>query len=164
LAIGTTFLSGAEDALLYESVQLTGRTDDYTRLVGWANTTMLGATAVGNVASGLLATIDLVVPFLVAGVSLLAMLGIVLTLKEPRAEAKSGVKERSSYADILRQSIAIMRVRPSPRDAMLYLTVLPLAAVIMETFFLQCRAIRLGVPIAVAGSVVMALQMTNTPG
>src|SRR5262245_47125990 len=43
LAIGTTFLSGAEDALFYESVRITGRTGEYTRLVGWASATTLGA-------------------------------------------------------------------------------------------------------------------------
>src|SRR5574341_1435011 len=55
LAIGTTFLSGAEDAFFYESLQITGRTGEYTRLVGQVSATMLGATAFGSVASGLLA-------------------------------------------------------------------------------------------------------------
>ena len=30
LAVGTTFLSGAEDALFFESVQITGRTEEYS--------------------------------------------------------------------------------------------------------------------------------------
>jgi MFS family permease len=92
LAIGTTFLSGAEEAFFFESVQVTGRAEDYARLVGRVGATMLGATAIGSVASGLLASIDLILPFLITGVSLLTMLGLVLTFKEPRSEEKSGGK------------------------------------------------------------------------
>jgi predicted MFS family arabinose efflux permease len=68
------------------------------------------------------------------------------------------------YGAIVRQSIAMMRARPSLRYAILYLTVVPLAAVIMETFFLQPQAIQLGVPIAGVGIVVMALQIANMAG
>jgi MFS family permease len=82
LAIGATFLSGAEDAFFFESLQNTGRANEYTRLVGRTSATTLGAVALGNLASGLLATLDLRLPFLIAGLILLAMFGIVLTFKE----------------------------------------------------------------------------------
>src|SRR5258706_828518 len=81
MGIGYTFLSGAEDALFYESTQLAGRADDYTRLVGRTGAVSLGALAVGSVASGLLASINLILPMLVCGLSLLVMLGVVLTFK-----------------------------------------------------------------------------------
>src|SRR5207244_2276413 len=69
-----------------------------------------------------------------------------------------------SYGEILRQSIAIMRARPTLRYSMLYLALVPLAAVIMETFFLQPQALALGVPIAAIGVVVMAVQIANMAG
>lgn len=164
LAIGTTFLSGAEDALLYESVQIAGRAGDYTRLVGLAGATMLGATAIGSAASGLFASVELILPFLIAGVSLLAMLGIVMTFKEPQTEAMSGGQVRKSYRQILRESFAMMRARPALRYPMLYLSLVPLAALIMETFFLQPQAVALGVPLAGVGVLVMATQLTNMAG
>jgi MFS family permease len=164
LAIGTTFLSGAEDAFLYESLQRMERAGDYARLVGRVSAAMLGATALGNMASGLLATIDLIVPFLVAGLSLLITLGIVLTFKEPQTKEYSGGQARQGYGQILRQSIAMMRAHPSLRYPMLYLTLVPLAAVIMETFFLQPQTLALGVPIVALGVIVMAMQMTNMAG
>ncbi|MBI1881238.1 MAG: MFS transporter [Chloroflexi bacterium] len=164
LAVGTTFLSGAEEAFLYESLQIMGRTGEYARLVGRVSATMLGATALGNVASGPLATIDLILPFLIAGLSLLIMLGIVLTFKEPQTEEKSGGPPRKSYGEILRQSLAMMRARPPLRYPMIYLALVPLAAVIMETFFLQPQAVSLGVPLAGVGVVVMAMQITNMAG
>ncbi len=164
LAFGTTFLSGAEDALFYESVQIAGRAGDYTRLVGLAGATMLGATAIGSAASGLFASVDLILPFLIAGVSLLAMLGIVMTFKEPRTEGKVDGEVRKSYRQILRESFTMMRARPALRYPMLYLSLVPLAALIMETFFLQPQAVALGVPLAGVGMLVMATQLTNMAG
>ena len=46
----------------------------------------MGALALGSVASGLLASINLILPMLVCGLSLLIMLGVVLTFKEPQTE------------------------------------------------------------------------------
>ena len=164
MAIGTTFLSGAEEALFYESLQSTGRAEEYTRLVGRAGAIMLGATAIGNLASGLLATVDLILPFLVAGLSLLIMLGLVLTLKETNASEEFDGQRPKSYSQILREAIVAMRVRPALRYPMLYLALVPLAAVIMETFFVQPQALSLGVPLAGVGVIVMVLQLTNMAG
>jgi MFS family permease len=164
LAVGSTFLTGAEDAFFYESLQIIGREGEYARLVGRVSATMLGSVAIGNLASGLLATIDLRLPFLVAGLCLLTMLGIVLTFKEPRSEEKSGGQVRKGYGEILRQSLAILRVRPALRYSLLYLALVPMTAVIMETVFLQPQAVSLGVPIAGVGIVVMAVQFTNMAG
>jgi predicted MFS family arabinose efflux permease len=164
LAIGVTFLSGAEDAFFFESIQITGRANSYTRLVGLAGATMLGATAVGSAVSGLFASVDLILPFLIAGVSLLATLGTVLTFKEPQVEEKGVGQTRISYREILRQSFTLMRARPALRSPMLYLAIVPMVALVMETFFLQPQAVRLGVPIAGIGMLVMATQFTNMAG
>ena len=164
LAIGVTFLSGAEDAFFFESIQITGRANSYTRLVGLAGATMLGATAVGSAVSGLFASVDLILPFLIAGVSLLATLGTALTFKEPQAEEKGAGQTRISYREILRQSFTLMRARPALRSPMLYLAIVPMVALVMETFFLQPQAVRLGVPIAGIGMLVMATQFTNMAG
>ena len=164
MAIGTTFLSGAEEAFFYESLQRTGRAGEYTRLVGRAGAIMLGATALGNLASGFLATVDLILPFLVAGLSLLTMLGLVLTFKETNAKQEFDGQVRKSYSQILREAIVAMRVRPALRYPMLYLALVPLAAVIMETFFVQPQALSLGVPLAGVGVIVMAMQLTNMAG
>jgi MFS family permease len=164
LAVGTTFLSGAEDAFFYESVRITGRGDNYARLVGRVSAIMLGATALGNLTSGLLASIDLILPFIAAGLSLLTMLGVVLTFKEPQTEGRLGGQARKSYRAILQQSVALMRARPTLRYSIIYLVLLPMTAVMMETVFLQPQAISLGVPIAGVGAVVMAVQIVNMAG
>jgi MFS family permease len=164
MGIGYTFLSGAEDALFYESVQLAGRANDYTRLVGRAGAAVMGALALGSVASGLLASINLVLPMLVCGLSLLIMLGVVVTFKEPQTEEQSDGQPRKSFGAILRQSFNLMRARPTLLYPMIYLALVPLAAFINETLFLQPQALSLGVPLAGIGVLVMAVQLTNMVG
>lgn len=55
LGVGFTFVSGAQDALLYESVDRAGRSEDYTRVAGRTGAAMVAALAAGSAASGLLA-------------------------------------------------------------------------------------------------------------
>lgn len=164
MGIGFTFLSGAEDALIYESVQLAGRADEYTRLVGRAGAAALGATALGSVMSGLLATVNLVLPMLISGMSILAMLGVVLTFIEPQLEEKSGEQPRKSFGGILRQSLALMRARPTLLYPMMYMALVPLASFITETLFLQPQSLALGIPLAGIGVLVMAVQIINMGG
>ena len=162
--LGITFLSGAEDALLYESIQITGRGADYTRLVGRTGAVLLGATALGNVASGLMGSLNLLFPFIAASLSLIAMLIVVFTIKEPRSERKAEKTLRKSYGAILRQTFTLMRSNPRLRYAILFLTLTPLASFVIETFFVQPQSIALGVPIAGVGVVVMAVQIMNLLG
>lgn len=164
LAIGATFLSGAEEAFFFESIKLTGRSAEYTRLVGRLSATMLASIAVGNLSSGLLATLDLRLPFVVAGVALLTMMAIVFTFREPRLAENAEGQPRTSYVEIIRQALAILRARPALRYTIGFLTLIPVTAVIMETVFLQPQALALGVPLAGVGVVVMAVQFSNMAG
>ena len=161
MALGYTFLSGAEDALFYESLKATGRADDYARFAGRVNATHVAAFAIGTAASGLLASIDMIVPFLVGGVCILSMFGVVLTFKEPHNHEHPTGQSRLSYRTVLRQSLAMLRERPGLRYPIFFLALVPLAAFFMETLFVQPQALKFGVPIAGIGFIVMAVQIIN---
>jgi MFS family permease len=164
MGVGITFLSGAEDAFFYETLQVTGRGDDYTRLLGRVSAIFPGALALGSVASGLLAAIDVLLPFLIAGLVLLLTLGIVLTFTEPQTEKTSGGQAQPSFGQVLRQSLALLRARPTLRYPILYLAIVPLASFMIESVFVQPQALALGVPLAGIGVIVMAVQLTNMLG
>src|SRR5215208_1684319 len=100
----------------------------------------------------------------VCGLSLLVMLGIVLTLKEPQMEAQSSGATRRSFGSILRQSLTLMRARPTLLYPMIYLALVPIASFITETLFLQPQAQLLGVSLAGIGLLVMAAQLTDMLG
>jgi MFS family permease len=164
MGVGITFLSGAEDAFFYETLQVSGRGDDYNRLLGRVSAIFPGALALGSVASGFLAAIDVVLPFLIAGLVLLITLAIVLTFKEPQTSEPSATQARASFRDVLRQSFALLRARPTLRYPILYLAVVPLASFMLESVFVQPQALALGVPIAGIGVLVMAVQLTAMAG
>ena len=163
MGIGATFLSGAEDALFYESLAAVGRSDDYVRLAGRISATYLGAGALASVLSGFVASISLALPFLIAGFLLLCALGVVFTLKEPQHTATIDTPRKSSTA-ILREAWALMRARPALRYPMFYLTLIPIVSYMVDGVFLQPQALALGVPIAGIGFVVMVVQLTHMAG
>jgi predicted MFS family arabinose efflux permease len=100
----------------------------------------------------------------VGAACLLAMFGVVLTLREPKSDESAGAHQHISYTTILRQAIAILRERPALRYAIFYLTLVPMAAMMLETVFLQPQAIALGIPLAGVGAVVMAMQLPKIIG
>ena len=164
MALGYTFLSGADEALFYESLQTSGRSAEYPRLTGRVNALVTGAMALGNALSGLLATIDLIIPFLAGELCIVAMLGIVLTFIEPQSQAQAAGEARKPYREILRQSIALLAVRPTLRYPVFYLALVPLAAFFLESLFVQPQALLLGVPVAGIGLLIMAGQVINMLG
>jgi MFS family permease len=164
MALGFTFLSGAEEALFFESLKTIGRAQEYQRLAGQIGAVTLGAFAVGNALSGLLATVDLIAPFLAGGLCIMVMLVVVMTLREPPAEAQPDGQARKSYRQVLRDALAVMKTRPALRYPMIYLAFVPLAASLMETFLVQPQAVLFGVPVAGIGFVIMAVQLTNILG
>ncbi len=164
MGVGMTFLSGAEDAFFYETVRASGRGDDYPRLLGRVSATFPGALALGSVASGFLAAINLLLPFVLAGLVLLAALGMVLTFTEPQTEQRSHEQARPSLRTVVKQSFDILRDRPQLRFSMVYLAVVPLASFMIESVFVQPQALALGVPLAGIGIIVMAVQLTAMAG
>jgi predicted MFS family arabinose efflux permease len=106
----------------------------------------------------------LILPFLVSGLVLLLALGIVLTFKEPQTAEPSDGQARPSFGQVLRQSLALLRARPTLRYPILYLAIVPLASFMIESVFVQPQALALGVPLAGIGVIVMAVQLTTMVG
>ena len=163
--MSVTFLSGAEDALFYESVQRTGRANEYTRLVGRVSASGTVALALGSVIAGLLATINLKLPFLIAGLGHVIVLMVIMSLKEPQFEDSSHeAQTRKPFGDGLKQALGLLLTRPALRYLVLYLAFVPLAAFLLETFFVQPQVLTLGVPLGGVGMVLMVLQLANVGG
>ncbi len=164
LAIGHTFLSGADEAFFYESLKIVGRSEEYTRLNGRKVAIVIACTALGTLASGLLAALDLRLPFLVAALCFVVMFALALSFCEPRHEPSAGSPKRLSYQQVVRQSLQMMKVRPILRTSIFYLILLGLSGVLLETVFLQPQALALGVPLAGVGAVVTAVHLMNILG
>jgi MFS family permease len=105
-SLGSAFRSGADSALIYDSLKLLGREKEYQKVEGKARSFALYAQAVGSVLSSFLYEANIYFPL---GVSILFMaltIIIALRFKEPHIEEKEGqlklnyfhqIKESGSY-------------------------------------------------------------------
>jgi MFS family permease len=168
MAVGITFLSGAEDAFFFESLQAMGRASEYARLTGRIHALSLGAVAVGNLGSGFLASLWLELPMLLAAAALFGCFGLALSFREPGTPtpvtADGSVPARLHYRQIVGQSVTLLRQRPALRYPVFFLVLLPMSSMFLETVFLQPQTLALGVPLAGVGVVVMIVQIANMAG
>lgn len=163
LAVGYTFVSGAEDALLYEAVARAGRAEEYPRLVGLTAAVATGSLAAGSVAGGLLAAVALPMPFMVAAACNVLAVVAVLAMAEPPAAPVDPLADappkRSAW-----EVWGDIRARSSLLSPILYLAFVPLAALLIETLLVQPQVLDLDLPLGLLGVVVMALQLASMAG
>jgi MFS family permease len=121
--LGLTFQSGADSAMMFESLKAVGRERDYQRVagIGWALFS-LGMLAGLLVGAPLAQGTDLAFPVrLSAGIALLTLL-VAFTMKEPALPDGEG---RLSYSRLFGESVRTVRSQPAVRS------MLVLAALIM---------------------------------
>ncbi len=99
LGLGMSLVSGADSAMLYDSLLAAGKQDSYTRYEGRITSSGNFAEALAGIAGGLLALLSLRTPFYFqAGIAFLA-LPAALALREPPVHGRI---EKPGYRDIIR--------------------------------------------------------------
>jgi len=96
LGIGQSCISGADSAMLYDSLLEKGQEKKYTRFEGWITSLGNIAEAVAGILGGLLATITLRVPYIAQSFVAFIALPAAITLVEPARKVpliKAGMKE-----------------------------------------------------------------------
>ncbi|GIF46422.1 putative MFS family arabinose efflux permease [Asanoa ferruginea] len=96
-AIGTAMASGTETALLYDSAVKAGREAEWPRIASHSFQVIQGAQAVGSIAGGLLAAINLALPMAATAV----LTGIALFFVGATREVPIEHEERRGYAATL---------------------------------------------------------------
>lgn len=85
-AIGLTFRSGTEQAILYDSLKNNNIVDEYTKIEGKARSYTFYAQAVGSILAGFLYEINIYLPFIFSAVFLFIAATISLFFVEPQIE------------------------------------------------------------------------------
>ena len=99
-SLGSAFRSGADSALIYDSLKLLGREKEYQKVEGKARSFALYAQAVGSVLSGFLFATNIYFPL---GVSIFFMaltIIIALRFKEPHIEENKGKLQLNYFQQI----------------------------------------------------------------
>ena len=86
----TAFVSGADSALLYDSLKAGGRTSEAPKQNGRYAAIQQASQGIASVVGAALATIDMTLCFTICGLGGLAATALVLTMKEPPRHGDDG--------------------------------------------------------------------------
>ncbi|MCW0484160.1 MFS transporter [Gaoshiqia sediminis] len=111
LGIGHSFVSGADSAMLYDTLKSSNRNQEYIKQEGWITSAGNFAEAIAGVCGGLLATLSLRLPFYVQfGVAAVAI-PAALFLREPKTHAVNTKKKFSSILRTVKQTFCHRQLR-----------------------------------------------------
>jgi MFS family permease len=99
LGIGQSFISGADSALLYDSLKLSGREHDFIKYEGRGYTIGNFSEAIAGALGGIIATVSLQLPFVLQTLIAFAAVPAALTLFEPPLDRK---RKKPGIVDILK--------------------------------------------------------------
>jgi MFS family permease len=154
------FVSGADVALLYETLKADGREDQAAKQSGRYAAIQQGSQGVAAIVGAAIATIDITLCFTICGIAAFVAAGLALSMKEPPHVDEDGAGPLGYWKN-LRVAVAIAARRPVVRALLLlYATVLTLPLVVYYVL-LQPYAIGVGLPIATLGIVVAGVQLTS---
>jgi len=156
LGVGFSFVSGADSALLYDSLKAENREKEYIKFEGRITSVGNFAEALAGVAGGLLATISLRTPYyfqiFIAAIAIPAA----FLLKEPRH-----VQERIHLK--MKEILAIVKLtyqQPEMRSAILVSSFTG-AATLTYAWFVQPYFEEAGVPVAIFGILWTMLNLST---
>jgi MFS family permease len=157
LGVSFAFISGADSALLFETLRQQDREDEYARFDGRMSGCAQAGEAAGALCAGILYAAAPLLPFFIqVGVWLLA-LGLCRTLKEPPREPH--VAPASHLGEALRTCRLALVENREMRYTMLLATVLGIASY-FPVWLIQPYMQQTGVPLAWFGPVWAGANLT----
>ena len=115
LGLGHSFVSGADTAMLYDTLKASKREKDYIKQEGWITSSGNFAEAIAGVSAGLLAIISLRMPFYFQFVVAAMAVPAALFLKEPELHAKELAKSIKTILQTIQKTL----LHPELRSAIL---------------------------------------------
>lgn len=147
-AVGYALNSGADQALLYDTLKSQGREGESKQVLGRADAIMLaGMMVAAPVGSLLAARLGLNAPQLLTAIPMLIAGAIAWSIPEPKVHSDS---ESQRYTDIIREGFSAIRSNPIIRT-LAFDSVVVSAAAYFVVWFYQPYMTNLGIPIIYFG-------------
>ncbi len=106
-ALSSAFVSGAEEAILYDSLKETGETHTSKKIFSQKESIQLFAIAIGGAIGGLVVKpFGITFPYLLTAVSVFLSAALALTLREPTIHSK---EKKPAFFTILKDGIGYLR-------------------------------------------------------
>ncbi len=155
LGIGQSFISGADTAMLYDTLKTSGEEDQYIKQEGRITSAGNFAEAFAGVCGGLLAAVSLRLPFYFQfGVSAIAIPAALL-LKEPRFHGREVAPSFYSILTTIRRTLMHSQMR-----AALLLSSLTGTASLTFAWFVQPYFQEAGLPVSLFGIMWTILNLS----
>jgi predicted MFS family arabinose efflux permease len=162
-AFAATFQSGADEALLFETMQKLGREHEYAKISARAGALATAAAMLSGLAVGVVASYNLLLPIYFTSIVSALMLIPILLMKETAAIGEEAGSTQPAYREIVRQGFVALRQHVLLRWAAAYLVILSCISFYAVTF-LQPYTIAVGLSVAMLGPVMVAVQLAGIAG
>jgi MFS family permease len=161
-SLGLTLRSGADAALLYDTLKVLNRTHEYRRLSGWLLAVRHTSYALAALLGASLATVDLKTPIhLSAGIAGLSVVAVLFFKEPPRDRGELGGGAR--YWETVRATLALTTQSRPLQAAFLYaMTPWVIQSVIVA--FMQPYAVAHGLPLGSLGLLAVVVSVGRILG
>jgi MFS family permease len=155
----TAFVSGADSALLYDSLKAEGLAAEAAKQSGRYAAINQGSQGVASLVGAAIATIDINLCFAICGFLGFAAAGLVLTIHEPPRTTQDD--EYLSYWRNLRTAVRIAARRPVVRALVFLNATILIVPLVVYYVLLQPYAVGVGLPLAALGVIVIGVQLST---
>ncbi|MBN2807108.1 MAG: MFS transporter [Prolixibacteraceae bacterium] len=156
LGIGQSFISGADSAMLYDTLKSEKRENEYLKYEGRVISVGNFSEAIAGILGGLLATISLRTPYVVQVFVSAAAIPAAFTLIEPKLDLPKRVAGLKDIFNVVKHALV---VNTQLRN-FIYLSSLIGAATLTYAWFIQPYLIALKLPVATFGIIWTLLNLT----
>jgi MFS family permease len=151
-----TFINGADNALLYDSLVADGREPHFRRVLGQATAVQQATQGITGLIGAWLATFDIGLCFTLTAIAGVLSAALALTLHEPPRETTG--EPRDSYWTTLQHGLRIAVARPLVRYQVLFGAVTLLFPFLLTFVFFQPYATEVGLPIWLLGPLALVMR------
>jgi MFS family permease len=155
----TAFVSGADSALLYDSLKADGRAAEAAKQSGRYAAVNQASQGIASLVGAAIATVDINLCFAICGILAFAAAALVLTIHEPPRTSEDG--EHVGYWKNLETAVRIAARRPVVRALVLLNATILTIPLVVYYVLLQPYSLGVGLPLAALGIVVIAVQLST---
>jgi MFS family permease len=156
----TAFVSGADSALLYDSLKADGRAAEAAKQSGRYAAINQASQGVASLVGAAIATIDISLCFTICGFLAVGAAALVLTIHEPPRTSEDG-QEYLGYWRNLKTAVRIAARRPVVRALVLLNATILVVPLVVYYVLLQPYSVGVGLPLAALGIVVIGVQAST---
>lgn len=157
-AIGYAFVSGADQALLFDTLKVTGRESESKKVMGRYDATYLIGMTIASATGGLIASKwGLNAPQYATAIPMLIAAVVGFSIPEPKIHSDS---QQKHYLQIVRGGLSVIKKNSVVRSLAID-SVLVASAAYFVVWFYQPVMMKLGIPIAIYGLVHSVLLLSE---